>query len=327
MSNKKLTEFITNRDRVIIISKIIISIAVLIYLVNYIGTKKVISTLISADWFYLAAAIILLPLNLFIQYKKWITITSACFEEKSKGRAFRSIFFGISAGLFTPARIGEYLGRAIPYKISVLDISLATAIDKVFNVFFIFFAGAIAALYFVTYLLSELSNDLNLLIYSLFILSIAAFSVITWLLLSEDIWNNLFIKKIKNLKILSKIKSKLIFIKNLDRSSLIKIYFYSFFYYLLYISQYALLAAAFLKNGISINLFLAGVLMIFVKSIIPFSSFGEIGIREAASMYFISSFGLNETAGFNAAIVLFTLNLLIPSIFGLILFVIKERNK
>jgi len=62
----------------------------------------------------------------------------------------------------------------------------------------------------------------------------------------------------------------------------------------------------------------------FVKTIIPPISLGELGIREGASVFFISKMGEVSSVGFNASIFLFIINLLIPALIGVGMFLRKN---
>ena len=64
----------------------------------------------------------------------------------------------------------------------------------------------------------------------------------------------------------------------------------------------------------------------FAKTIIPPVSFGELGIREGASVFFITQMGEVASVGFNASIFLFMINLVIPAIIGVGMFLKKNDN-
>lgn len=59
--------------------------------------------------------------------------------------------------------------------------------------------------------------------------------------------------------------------------------------------------------------------MIFVKTLVPSIALGELGIREAASIYFLSFFQIQGSVAFNAAFLLFVVNILFPAVIGLVL--------
>jgi hypothetical protein len=54
----------------------------------------------------------------------------------------------------------------------------------------------------------------------------------------------------------------------------------------------------------------------FVKSLLPIS-IGDLGIREAGSIYFFSIYGISQAAALNASLLLFSINIFIPSILGI----------
>ena len=69
-------------------------------------------------------------------------------------------------------------------------------------------------------------------------------------------------------------------------------------------------------NGITISdAFIGTSATMFVKSLLPIS-LGDLGIREAGSIYFFSIFGISQAAALNASLLLFVINILIPSMIG-----------
>ena len=90
-------------------------------------------------------------------------------------------------------------------------------------------------------------------------------------------------------------------------------------FYVCFIAQFALLVSAFSLHANFINYLWAGGLVMFVKSVIPPISLGELGIREGVSVYFVKQLGENAAVGFNASISLFLINILLPALIGLIL--------
>jgi uncharacterized membrane protein YbhN (UPF0104 family) len=57
--------------------------------------------------------------------------------------------------------------------------------------------------------------------------------------------------------------------------------------------------------------------MMFFKALIPIS-FGDLGIREASSVYFYSLVGIPQTTALNASLLLFVINILLPAVLGII---------
>jgi len=98
----------------------------------------------------------------------------------------------------------------------------------------------------------------------------------------------------------------------------------SFLFYSCFLIQYALLVIGFSGNNNFFNYLWAGNLVMFAKTIIPPVSFAELGIREGASVFFLTYFGESQAAAFNASFFLFMINVLLPSLVGLIFFFRKN---
>ena len=90
----------------------------------------------------------------------------------------------------------------------------------------------------------------------------------------------------------------------------------SFAFYGIYILQFCILAFAF--EWISWTTALtATTSTILVKTLLPVS-LADLGIREGASLYFFLKFNVQKVTAFNSALLLFAINVLIPTILGLI---------
>jgi uncharacterized membrane protein YbhN (UPF0104 family) len=100
----------------------------------------------------------------------------------------------------------------------------------------------------------------------------------------------------------------------------------SFLFYACFLIQYALLVSAFSNHFDFLQYLWAANLIMFAKTIIPPISFGELGIREGASVYFLTQMGETASVGFNASIFLFIINLLIPALIGVGMFLRKNDN-
>jgi len=79
------------------------------------------------------------------------------------------------------------------------------------------------------------------------------------------------------------------------------------------------LVSAFSHNTELLNYLWAGNLIMFIKTVIPPISLGELGIREGASVFFLTRFGELSSVAFNASIFLFVINILFPALAGLFL--------
>lgn len=315
------------RDRqktyLIIAIKLLIAAGILYYLITYINYQEIVNAFFDANIYLIIAAFSLSLLNIYLQFLKWKLTCNSVMSEHNKGRILTSIFYGLSAGAITPIRIGEYFGRAIAFKDKpLLQVTAATLIDKFFLLIIVTFLGAIASLVFI-YIYYDVSVYIVL---SLFIIVFSLFYVLALIIQSEKFWDNVFFARLRNSNRLIKLLDNLGSLRKLDKKYAGKMTVISLMFYFCFLIQYALLVAAFSHNSDYFSYLWAGNLMIFVKAAIPQISLGELGIREGASVFFLTSFGELPSVAFNASIFLFLINIMLPALVGLFLLIIKNNG-
>ena len=312
-----------SKSSLIIFAKILIAIGILFFLLQSVEYSQIVAAVQKVNIGILLIAILFGVLNIYLQYLKWRLTCSEVLLISDKFKILRSLFYGFSAGIITPLRVGEYFGRGIEFKDkSLLQITVATLIDKFFPLLMVASLGSISCLIFIyTYY-----HVPFYIILSLFLLIFTLFYFVILLMISQSFWNSVLFSRIKNSSRMKTILEKLKNFKNLDKKYLYKMLILSFLFYSCYLIQYAILVSAFSHNSDFINYLWAGNLIMFTKTIIPPVSFGELGIREGASVYFITQMGESASIGFNASIFLFIINLLIPSLVGVGLFLKKNGN-
>jgi len=309
------------RKRVVNIGKVGMGIGLLIFVIYYINPETIKETFLKANRTYLLVAFLLLPLNLFLQFLKWKIISSKYFRIKSNSKIWLSLFYGISGGIFTPMKSGEYFARAFPYKnVKVLDVVIATLVDKLIPIFFVVIIGGT---FFVIYLksligFSTLGTIGLILTYKIIIL----FPL--YLLFGNSETSMKLRGWLNSKKYFEKGLDRISFLKNMDNRTLIKLVSVSFLFHLTFTIQMTLLLISFSGDSNFILFFFAANLIIFAQIIIPPIALGEIGVREGAAVYFLQNLGFSGAVGFNAAISLFFINLLLPSIIGFLL--LLKRN-
>lgn len=315
--------FAKYKNLIILLAKIIIAFGLLYYIINSVNFNEITSALYEANIILIMLVLFLSLINLYLQFYKWKLTSTLILGNTENRKVFYSLFQGFSAAVFTPARIGEYFGRALVFKNhSLIKVTLATLLDKFFPLLMVAFFGSIASVLFLHYYY-EVSIYITV---SLFIVFFFVFYFVILLIFNQDFWDNFLFNKINDSKRLSKYFERLTPLKNLDRNYSVKMIFLSFLFYTCYIVQYALLVAAFSHNFAFINYLWAGNLIMFSKTIIPPISFSEMGIREGASVFFIQQFGELASVGFNASIFLFFINVLLPALIGLILIFRKNDD-
>jgi uncharacterized protein (TIRG00374 family) len=310
-----------NKTNLIIIAKILIALGLLFFLVWSVEYDKIIYAFSNANLYIISVVLLLGVVNIYLQFTKWNLTCSEVLKEKNKSKVFRSLFYGLSAGIITPLRIGEYFGRGIEFKDkSLVQVTVATLIDKFFPLIMVAFLGSVSSLFFIYYYF----HVSLYIVLALFILIFTLFYVFILLILNNRFWDTLLFSKIKSSEKLKPFLSKLKAFQNLDRKYFYKMLFISLLFYSCFLIQYALLVSAFSNHFDYLHYFWAANLIMFTKTVIPPISMGELGVREGASVYFIKQFGETASVGFNASILLFIINLLIPALIGVGMFLRKN---
>lgn len=298
-----------NRNILLVITKILVSTGLIIYIINSVNIGNIILALSGADKVFIISAFGLSAFNILLQYLKWKLVCNSLLAEGNNRKIMYSLFYGLSAGSFTPGRIGEYFGRAIPFTDKPLgQITSGVIIDKLFSLCTVLFFGSITFLLYLDFSVTYTATFvmiITLVTYSLYkvIRSRISASQIGWVQKFNMGFNSL---------------------KGIDNKFIYKITILSVLFYCCFIIQYALLVCAFSLHYEITNFIWAGNLVMFVKTFIPPVSFGELGIREGVSVYFIKRFGESAAAGFNASLFLFIINILFPALIGLV-FLLKRK--
>lgn len=324
---KNLTEIqkyrLINKTTVVIAAKLIIAAGLLIFLINFIDYDQIISAINEANLLMIGLVLILGVANIGLQYIKWRITCNEVLEVNDNSKIFRSLFFGFSAGIITPLRIGEYFGRGIEFRDkSLVQVTVATLVDKFFPLLMVASIGSVSSLLFIYYY----HNVSIYLVLSLFVLIFSFFYLLLMLLVSNRFWNNLLFSRLNTSSRVRSFLDKLKIFENLDKRYFYKMIVISFLFYSCFLIQYALLAMAFSNHFNFINYLWAANLIMFSKTIIPPVSIGELGIREGVSIYFLTQMGESASVGFNASIFLFIINLLIPALIGVGMFLRKNER-
>ncbi len=265
-----------------------------------------------SNWVYLAGCVLLMPINWMIESIKWRTLILP-WKQISKTDALKAIYAGISVGLVTPARIGEYGGRllmiegddrtkSIP---ATLVSSIAQNISNIIGGYlgalifcycyfsvnrFVFIAGSILGLLVIIMLCALFFNisKLNL----------------DWL--NRWKWGKLLNKQAHVLSLY-------------DRSILNKVLTLSHLRYLIYCTQYVLILY-FLGIELSVIAAFSGVAVIYLlQSGIPLPPMLSVVARGELAVIIWSLFTVNVGGILVATFGLWVINLVIPALLGLLI--------
>lgn len=295
---------------IIRISRFLIAVLLIAYISFFVELQNIINSFKEVNSLFFSVALLLLIPNLFFQFLKWKYLLNSTINFYDNRKIIRSLFVGLSSGIFTPMRLGEYYGRSLDInKSSVTEIVALTFIDKLFVLVSIVAIGGVFFVFFVSDFLR-----LNL------IEKIGAYALIIILpmipFLSIIFAKSPFAAKFMKIRFFYKIVEKLAALKTVNYAILIVTFFYSIIIYLVNTLQYSLLLMAFESDSLIQQNFIMSNVIMFSKALIPQISFGELGVRESTSVFYSTFFNISGAAAFNASILIFTINLLLPALIG-----------
>lgn len=263
--------------------------------------------------YLLIVTIILVPINIYLEGVKW-KIQLKPIENISYYKSFLSIFTGLTAGMFFPNRMGNFLGRIFMMENGDrIKAAMVTIVGGMAQMIATVSVGLIATIFFVNkYLIS---------------LTISIILIVALLLL---IYFNIHVLKYFQFLIPKKFKEKTkeyfdVF-SLYDKKELLKILIISFLRYFIYTFQFVLLIWAFNIPLTYLNAMIPISFTYLLMMVIPFITITEIAIRGSVSiLVFEKWFIINgisnslELMVFSASSLLWILNIAIPSIIGLFL--------
>jgi uncharacterized protein (TIRG00374 family) len=292
--------------------KLLAGIVLLIILYQKINRRdSIMEAFLVTDWLNIVICGLLLIPNVFMAFLKWRYLLKNRFPEVTDREAFGSLLFGYTLGLITPGRLGE-LGRGLFFtKQNKLTVTGLNILDKLANQVVFFTLGGIAlALFVFQHGIWNAQKAFPLLATGGVLL------LLLWMLILNP-------RRVK--KILTKISGKSTpgakihslaaaydFITLKDSIVVMGL---SLLWVLVITVQYHILVLAFTKVSPWESL-LAVSAILMVKTLLPFT-FGDLGIREGVAVFFYSQFQVSPAAVFNASLLIFLINFLIPAISGI----------
>ncbi|MEI6348285.1 MAG: lysylphosphatidylglycerol synthase domain-containing protein [Bacteroidota bacterium] len=271
--------------------------------------------------FFIALLFAMAFANWFLETIKWKRLISSIVDV-SFVNAFKSILLGLFFSLFIPNRAGDFIGRV--YSVDNAEkgkLSLATLIGSFAQLLITMLIGTVGF----TYFLFNYSTSLPFLkLYGIIAITLLWILVlISFILYFKSSFFCVFFEKGKN-KITIKISYWLEVLKVFSKIDLTIALVLSFLRYLVFSIQLLLVFRFVGVDVPSIDLYFFVAVYYFILTFIPTVVYTEIGVRGALSIYlfeillFITAspmydFQLSVSL---AAVILWVVNIVIPSIFG-----------
>ena len=266
------------------------------------------------DWGLLAIVFVLLPVNYMLESGKWYILVNS-FEKHSFNSAFKGILTGTTAGIITPARIGDYVGKMIyiqaknNFKAIWANFVSGIALNIVVIVFGLF--GLVVLLWFQFDVPGFLRGVL------------IVFFIVVALLLILLYYNLSWLTKLKKIlpghPYFKKISQSLHVIHGFNTGHLNKVLLLSIARFLIFLIQYVLILRFW---GVEIvwQIPFSISIIYLIQTLIPIPPLMSLLLRGEIALIFLGLFTDNNMIIVSAAFSLWIINLLIPALTGLILY-------
>ena len=263
---------------------------------------------LSGNYYLVIILIMLMFLNWSVEAYKWKLLIARIYSIPFL-QAFKAVWTGVTLGLFTPNRIGEYGGRILylpmRYRISSIIASLIGSFSQ------IIVTSTIGIIGLIIFLLTQTILD----------------TYITWMLIGICIiLDILFLAGYFNLHIFIDVfKRRKFFGRILPYITVLSIFHNRdlWQYILLSIIRYSVFSAQYLAFfalfGVHMHIgesILVVSLIFLAQTIIPSFAIAELFTRGNIAVYFCSFYADNGVGAFAASTCLWILNLIIPAILG-----------
>ncbi len=309
---------------VVNLSKVVLLILAIRYIYRQIFIKQDLDLLfdqlaaaVSEPHFYLLfiPVILLMPLNWLVETLKWQLLTGK-FEKVIFYNCLKAVLTGLSLGIMTPARVGEFAGR-IMYLEPENRIKgvMASFLGSISQLAATLSFGLISA----WIILPHSFPDTEILSY------LAAINLIV---IPGVLFIYFFINKTNN----ATSESQGSFQKWMNASALysrkerFRILLLSMIRYMIFTTQFVLLIVAFGGNVDFIYAFGHAAITFLGMTLIPTFALAEAGIRGSIAIEVFGLMEINPLGILSASVLLWTINLMIPTLLG-IYFMLRFKLK
>lgn len=257
---------------------------------------------------FIIIVLLLVPVNWFFEWKKW-TATLKVAEVSTTNQIRKHAFFaGIVTGMLTPNMLGNFIGRIYYFdrrhRIALIILTLATNYAQ-FIASIVF--GIIALLFLKSTPIEMDISKLNILMIGIAIVLVLIYFNFEWIF-----------KPIKR-------KARIhILVRNLNKRRLYRwqILFLSLIRHSFFTLQFLLMLYAFGEDFSFLNFLWIWQVYLWV-TLVPSLFMGKLAIRETVAIWVLSVAGMGELTVLISSFLIWTLNLLLPTVIGLI---ICKRN-
>ncbi|MCL6523267.1 MAG: flippase-like domain-containing protein [Thermoflavifilum sp.] len=261
--------------------------------------------------------------NWLLEARKWQLLVGL-FEPISLWKALQSVLTGLSLGVNTPNRIGEYAGRILtikdPYRLEAATVMWVGSLSQLIITLGFGWLGLVYTV--VTGVIDPTINSWWW--KSLGVLLIGMSVGLAILYFRKDLLVAFFLY-FKRFRFLIRAGKA---IKAIPKAILVRLLGLSALRYLIFTGQYLLLLQLLGTAVPWVGGFFALSLIYLIMAFLPTMAIAEIGIRGELNIYFLQTYTTNTLAVLTAAVIIWLINLIFPAIVGSILWLkVKAIHK
>ena len=282
------------------------------------------------SWLLLVIVLLLMPLNWGLETAKWRLLVRQV-HPISFRNAFSAVLTGVTLGLFTPNRIGEYGGRMLylPARLrwSAVPVTLVGSLAQLTVTVAV---GMICLIVFVALWQGQGEDGLGLSKPGAGVVlgacvPVFAFMALLWNLLRvpRD-WYRFVPKRFRKGAWIKQLDNGLKALRSVSSALLARVLALSLLRYAVFAAQYLFLLSAY---GITLPLLKAVPTVgsvFFVQSVLPTFAVVELFRRGEIATTFFGTFSDNTLAIYAASATLWLINLIIPALLGYVLMLFRS---
>lgn len=258
-------------------------------------------------WPVMLVVLLLMPINWGIEALKWQYLLRSI-TQISYLTSCKAVLAGVAFALFTPNRMGEYLGRIwvleANYRVRGVLVTLVNSLAQIITTLCI----GLLALTFWTNPTQVMLSSLTFSLISIVVLAMVGFYfTFPYWVERIGVWQPTLTRKkwFRILRVLQRIPAR----------QLAWVLLYSILRYVIYSGQYVILLLALTPVNLDIAMVAVPLLFLFQMGI-PVPAVLEIGIRGSLAANLLSPYGASAISVLVATSTLWVVNLILPAIVG-----------
>ncbi len=290
--------------------KTTLTLGAIVYLVVVVEPSAVATAFAEVRWPAVAAAALLRPLSLGLEVRMWRGLLRPVAPHVASRRLWRAVLSGFALAFVTPARVGEFAGRALslpgadPWAVG-LTVFVQRVVDTTVNV--LAGTGALVVLLATGALdasaawwtLAGVGGGVGVLLLGGLTCPRGVAGLVDRLLPHR-----------------TSVRGRVALLRAYTPREIARALGWAVLRYGVFCTQFLLLLYAFAPDLPLGSAVLAVTLTFFVKFLAPSITLMDLGIQEGAAVFFLGLFGVAQAVAFNAALVLFLITIVVPTAAG-----------